>query len=669
MIDVAFPDVQPYVPQFFWRFWLSDANPLKHSLDDHRVHIYDVFNNVLSETRRIPEQERTVFQDFVTEALDDGCRSAIRTAEQAFTRLENDVERILADIVLKTRSSGSSQTRMTANRFEVPIPKRNRDQLLRYFIFLRYRNSQRYKTTVGGFTRRIITGTGSVVNARHAWHRVRRRAVLGSYHAFLHHESLDSRNFHRFEGLDCWEFCKAEICIGVASEGHQYVLPDTCFTSLDEDFGENSTSVHLLFPIMPTLALYVLGVQDIEYSVGIYHPPTLLGDDGAVWIDVGVESPSDVHLRNASLLQRNPAHLYFSSLTSIVQAISSYDEFRWIAEHVDFSRLKQRARQKATQEKVTKTLVVKGSVLLVDLTDEVTKIGQDPVCHGGFSDVWKGIWKNGSGNSKAVALKFLRQYQSVATDVREKLLGRLKAEIVAWHRLQHANIAPLYGVIQSANTIAMVSPWCNNGTIIQYIQRENVHPDRLALLVQVASGVSYLHNMKPVVVHGDLKGTNILISDTGDALITDFGLSNVVEELSLTDATLRAAKLGTSLLAGSTRWMAPELILTLVEDDEEVPPLVTTESDVYSFACVCLEVATGALPYSHRKNDHAVTIDIMRGVKPSRGAPPINVQMGFAEKQEGVFWDVIHRCWNALPALRPAMSEVKEALAALKRCS
>lgn len=52
---------------------------------------------------------------------------------------------------------------------------------------------------------------------------------------------------------------------------------------------------------------------------------------------------------------------------------------------------------------------------------------------------------------------------------------------------------------------------------------------------------------------------------------------------------MRAAQLGTSLLAGSTRWMAPELILSLVEDDGATFP-VTRESDVFSFACVCLEV-------------------------------------------------------------------------------
>ena len=80
-------------------------------------------------------------------------------------------------------------------------------------------------------------------------------------------------------------------------------------------------------------------------------------------------------------------------------------------------------------------------------------------------------------------------------------------------------------------------------------------------------------------------------------MFSDFGLSTVVEELSLNEAALRAAQLGTSLLAGSTRWMAPELILSLVEDDGVLCP-VTRESDVFSFACVCLEVCARAHTYT-----------------------------------------------------------------------
>jgi len=179
------------------------------------------------------------------------------------------------------------------------------------------------------------------------------------------------------------------------------------------------TSAHLLFPVMPTLALYVLGIQDQDRDCEVGPSVKIPGidstsnasgprhDSGAVWVDVGIESRSDVHLRNASLLQRNPTRLYFSSLTSLVQALANYDECRWIPEHLDYSRLKQRARQKALQEGVAKTLLVKGNVLLVDLTDEVRKVGQDPVCHGGFSDVWKGVWTSAVGQSRTVRLSVL----------------------------------------------------------------------------------------------------------------------------------------------------------------------------------------------------------------------------------------------------------------------
>lgn len=224
------------------------------------MHIYDVFNNALSETRRIPEQARTVFHDFITDALDEGCRAALQTAEQAFTRLETEVERILAAFVLQIRAACAraddpnsdlereqDSERCRARRFEIPMSKREREALLRYFVFLRYRNSEDYKETIGRLTCRVVVG-GTIVQARHAWHRVRRRAVLGSFHAFLRPDGRASQTKRQFEGFDCWRFVEAEICFGVASEQQQFVLPDTCFASLDEDFGSDPWARFISLP-------------------------------------------------------------------------------------------------------------------------------------------------------------------------------------------------------------------------------------------------------------------------------------------------------------------------------------------------------------------------------------------------------------------------------------
>ena len=207
-----------------------------------------MFNNVLSETRRIPKQTNTVFEDFLTDTLDQGCRAAVSVAEKAFTRLEVEAEQILTDLICQLRSSPNARS---LGRQEISISKRSRDQLLRYFVFLRYRNSDQYQSTVDGI-RCASRGHHPGVNACDGLSCVRRRAILSGYHTFLHHESSDTRNSHRFEDLDCWKFCQAEICLGVAAEGCQYVLPDTCFTSLDEDFGSNPY-ISFLLPVAVTL--------------------------------------------------------------------------------------------------------------------------------------------------------------------------------------------------------------------------------------------------------------------------------------------------------------------------------------------------------------------------------------------------------------------------------
>ena len=74
---------------------------------------------------------------------------------------------------------------------------------------------------------------------------------------------------------------------------------------------------------------------------------------------------------------------------------------------------------------------------------------------------------------------------------------------------------------------------------------------------------------------------NILINGDGRAVITDFGLAKVKGEISeYTDKQ-------SSMLAGSTRWMAPEL-----SEGGETPVRITKESDVWAFAMTILEVIT-----------------------------------------------------------------------------
>ncbi|KAF9231202.1 kinase-like domain-containing protein, partial [Melanogaster broomeanus] len=162
---------------------------------------------------------------------------------------------------------------------------------------------------------------------------------------------------------------------------------------------------------------------------------------------------------------------------------------------------------------------------------------------------------------------------------------KLCRELKIWGRLRHQNIVPLLGVVSGFGPLSsMVCPWIANGSLTSYLKRWDERLDishRLALLQDIAAALRYLHSQS--VVHGDLHSDNVLIGQGGRALLTDFGLSLVVQEF-----------LGTSYLQSSVqgcmRYAAPELFTPLFNGiDTLVYP--TEPSDVYSFGGVMLHVS------------------------------------------------------------------------------
>ncbi|KAJ6578291.1 kinase-like domain-containing protein [Mycena capillaripes] len=84
--------------------------------------------------------------------------------------------------------------------------------------------------------------------------------------------------------------------------------------------------------------------------------------------------------------------------------------------------------------------------------------------------------------------------------------------------------------------------FCLNSVSTQFISTVQIY--------DIIMGISYLHSVN--IVHGDLCGRNILISEEDRACLTDFGLAAFVE----VETSIKSSTRG-----GSTRWMAPELLL------------------------------------------------------------------------------------------------------------
>lgn len=216
-------------------------------LGESRVHVYDVYDNELSEARQIPQHTRAVFRDFLSQTLDSETTAILSDVEQVFSRLESEAENTLAELISRTRSSGKVQKKVA------PIDRKAAEDLRKYFVFLRFRNSGKYQEIIHSLSDNARNASGHVLLPTR-FSEVRRRAVLGGILAFLQHTTSDAflRAYHRphlpahridvFQNameIYCWRLCDADVCIGVASDDQEFILPECCFGTLDEGFYED----------------------------------------------------------------------------------------------------------------------------------------------------------------------------------------------------------------------------------------------------------------------------------------------------------------------------------------------------------------------------------------------------------------------------------------------
>ncbi|KAG6915906.1 hypothetical protein DXG01_009373, partial [Tephrocybe rancida] len=107
---------------------------------------------------------------------------------------------------------------------------------------------------------------------------------------------------------------------------------------------------------------------------------------------------------------------------------------------------------------------------LLDLTGMVAKQGRYASAHGGFSDVWKGVWHDGD-RPRNVAVKVLRT-KIDDPELEEKMIRRLRRELNIWKNLDHPHILSLLGTTSDfGHYSSMVCPWMENGSASKHMER------------------------------------------------------------------------------------------------------------------------------------------------------------------------------------------------------
>ncbi|KAE9214543.1 hypothetical protein PF004_g15016 [Phytophthora fragariae] len=209
----------------------------------------------------------------------------------------------------------------------------------------------------------------------------------------------------------------------------------------------------------------------------------------------------------------------------------------------------------------------------------------DQLGSGGFGSVFRAKWldsevvvkvliKSGAAfdvscTSLSYTCSSSSVCQSAATTAnakkREETMAVFRREVDIWFRLSHPHVVRLFGACHVGRPF-FVCEFATNGTLVSYLRK---HPDELwAKLHEAALGVQYLHARN--VVHGDLKGNNIVIGSDKKAKVTDFGLSAITND-------------GVDpRISGASHWVAPECFI-----NELARP--NFESDIYALGMCIVE--------------------------------------------------------------------------------
>ncbi|CUA66988.1 hypothetical protein RSOLAG22IIIB_02899 [Rhizoctonia solani] len=271
-----------------------------------------------------------------------------------------------------------------------------------------------------------------------------------------------------------------------------------------------------------------------------------------------------------------------------------------------------------------------------DITAQIRKKTILPVATGGQCDIFLGEFVKFP--HEEVAMKRLRMFQGSALEPVRKELMR---EVRLWSELSHPNILEFHGLYDAGGmSIFMISKWMSNGNAPDYLSK---FPDanRRDIVSDALNGLCYLHGQG--ILHGDLKGANILIKDDCTACLSDLGLARACHDATTT--SMRGS--------GSIRYMSPEILLMDDESGACKIPIKTLESDIFAFGLVIRELLGDEIPYAEIQSNALIMQLIANGSRPSRPKNTIASEW-LCDKM----WGIVEATLAGNPKLRPAASEV-----------
>ncbi|XBI52301.1 hypothetical protein VPH35_034688 [Triticum aestivum] len=262
---------------------------------------------------------------------------------------------------------------------------------------------------------------------------------------------------------------------------------------------------------------------------------------------------------------------------------------------------------------------------------------------GGFGSVYKGMLRK---PAMEVAVK--RMSHDSRQGVREFI-----AEVVSIGRLRHRHITQLLGYCRRKGELLLVYDYMENDSLDKYLHTRNgptlCWSQRYSIIKGVASSLLYLHEeWEQVVIHRDIKASNVLLDSKMNGWLGDFGLARIYDHENTAETTH---------VAGTMGYLAPEL-------SRAGRP--TPFSDVYAFGVFLLEVTCGRKPiFIDEQNSRVLLIEwVLEHHHNGSMLDMVDPRLGreFNTEEVTIVLKLGLLCTYPLPNARPIMRKVMQYL-------
>ncbi|PFX19375.1 serine/threonine-protein kinase tousled-like 2 isoform X1 [Stylophora pistillata] len=218
---------------------------------------------------------------------------------------------------------------------------------------------------------------------------------------------------------------------------------------------------------------------------------------------------------------------------------------------------------------------------------------------GGFSEVFKGYDLK---EHRFVACKIHQLCNDWKEERKTNYIKHALREYNIHKSLDHPRIVRLYDVFEiGQHSFCTVLEYCDGNDLDFLLKQHKTVPEREAksIVTQTVSALKYLNEIKPPVIHYDLKPGNILLGGgtgalSGEVKITDFGLSKVMDN---SDDSMDLTSQG----AGTYWYLPPECFVVGKE-----PPKISSKVDVWSVGVIFFQMLYGRKPFGHNQTQAAI---------------------------------------------------------------